>query len=188
MLRKFWGLLCFLALSLVMGCGTGTGPVTATPDEVQELAVAITALSPEVDPEEAYRAAKISFEHSRELAIQYEITDPPLVHNSKVNMGIKPRGLCYHWAQDMEKRLKAERFKTLEMHRAIANASNPFRIEHSTAIISAKGADMYDGIVLDPWRLGGQLFWDELRDDTRYKWVPREVVMDQKRKLRAQEY
>jgi len=173
-----------LTLVFLVGCGAPGGPVTATPDEVSQLATAIRALGPDVDPEEADRAAQVAFAQSRNLAIQYEIEDPPLVHNSKVNMGLKPRGLCYHWAKDMEWRLRDEQFETLVMHRAIANADNPFRIEHSTAIISARGDDMYDGIVLDPWRKGGPLFWDETRDDTRYAWVPRDIVMEQKRKRR----
>ncbi|MEI4197160.1 hypothetical protein [Roseovarius sp. E0-M6] len=184
MVRRFAGLMSLLTLVFLVGCGAPGGPVTATPDEVSQLATAIRALGPDVDPEEADRAAQVAFAQSRNLAIQYEIEDPPLVHNSKVNMGLKPRGLCYHWAKDMEWRLRDEQFETLVMHRAIANADNPFRIEHSTAIISARGDDMYDGIVLDPWRKGGPLFWDETRDDTRYAWVPRDIVMEQKRKRR----
>ena len=123
------------------------------------------------------RAARIAYQHTDDLARAYEITDPPLVHNTKVNLGLKPRGLCWHWAEDMEQRLKAEGFDTLQIHRAIANADNPFRIDHSTAIISARGDDMTDGIVLDPWRMGGKLFWAPLREDTRYNWVPRTEVL-----------
>jgi len=102
-------------------------------------------------------------------------------------MGVKPRGLCWHWAMDMEARLKRERFETLQMHRAVANANN-IRLEHSTAIISAKGDPMDEGIILDPWRKGGRLFWSHLRDDTRYRWVPRaQVLADKFGPERAQE-
>nr|WP_239479728.1 hypothetical protein [Actibacterium sp. 188UL27-1] len=166
-------------------CG-GT-PQVATQTEIAELARGIRALGPDVDPVEAERAAQITYSYTRQLAIQYQITDPPLVHNTKVNLGFKPRGLCWHWAEDIERRLKQEGFKTLTMHRAIANADNQWRIDHSTAIISARGDDMYDGIVLDPWRKGGVLFWDELRDDTRYKWRPRAVVLAEKRGKREEE-
>ncbi|MEQ9039246.1 MAG: hypothetical protein RIE24_12925 [Silicimonas sp.] len=155
---------------------------SATTLEISQLAQEIRALGEGVDPAEAERAARIAYQHTRELAIQYQIVDPPLVHNTKVNMGLKPRGLCWHWAEDMEKRLKAENFETLVLYRAIANADNPYRIDHSTAIIAAKGEGMYEGIVLDPWRKGGYLFWDEVRDDTRYEWIPRELVLDAKRR------
>jgi sugar lactone lactonase YvrE len=77
----------------------------------------------------------------------------------------------------MEDRLKAENFQTLDLHRAVANADNAFRLEHSTAIISARG-DAYDeGIVLDPWRKGGRLTWVSVREDRMYDWEPRNEVV-----------
>lgn len=141
------------------------------------LAAAILDLGPQVDPEEAARAARISYEHSHRLALEYEITDPPIVHNTKVNMGLKPRGLCWHWARDMEDRLKLENFQTLDLHRAVANADNAFRLEHSTAVISAKGDSFREGIGLDPWRKGGRLTWAPVAWDKDYTWEPRNEVV-----------
>ncbi|MEL7025828.1 MAG: hypothetical protein AAGO57_01180 [Pseudomonadota bacterium] len=175
-----------LLLPMFLGlaaCGTTygpEGPPLATQDEVSALEAGILALSPDVDPAEARRAAEIAFAYTHELALEYEISDPPLIHNTKVNMGIRPRGLCWHWAEDMEKRLDAEGFETLAMHRAIANADNEFRIDHSTAIISARGQTFDEGVVLDPWRFGGVLFWSPLAEDDRYEWVERSVVLREK--------
>ena len=165
-----------LALGVLVACGGGPPP-PAAPDEVSRLAAAIAALGPEVDRDEARRAAEISYAHTYRLAQEYGITDPPIIHNIKVNRGIKPRGLCWHWAHDMEARLNQERFATLDLHRAVANADNSFRLEHSTAIISAKGAAYDDGIILDPWRKGGRLTWATVREDRDYKWVPRNEVV-----------
>lgn len=144
--------------------------------DVLAMARSILSLSGGIDPEEAARAARISYEYTAQLRQEYQITDPPLVHNFKVNRGERPRGLCWHWAEDMEKRLLAEGFRTLDVHRAIANHDN-IRIDHSTAIVSAKGASMYDGMVVDPWRLGGELTWVKTREDPRYKWAPRAEVL-----------
>ncbi len=171
-----------LGLLVLVACGPpsdATDPVTEA--DVAALAKSIEGLGPDVDPLEARRAAEIAFGYTRELAIRYEIEDSPLVHNTKVNMGVKPRGLCWHWAEDMEKRLDAEGFETLAMERAIANAFNDWLIDHSTAIIVAKGDGFEDGVVLDPWRYGGHLFWDETVDDTRYTWIAREEVFARKR-------
>ncbi|MGI3212494.1 hypothetical protein ACROSR_15410 [Roseovarius tibetensis] len=170
--------LAMLAALVLAGCGGPPPP--AHPGEVTRLAAAIRALGPEVDPDEARRAARVAYRHTATLAREYEITDPPLIHNTKVNMGLKPAGLCWHWARDIETRLKEEQFRTLEMHRAIANAENVFRLEHSTAIISARG-DAYDaGIVLDPWRKGGQLTWVPVAEDPLYDWEPRDAVTARK--------
>jgi hypothetical protein len=153
--------------------------------QIAALAHAITALGPDVSATEATRAAQIAYRYPLRLAAQYGITDPPLIHNTKVNIGLRPRGLCWHWAQDLEKRLAQESFQTLTLHRAIANFENPLRIEHSTVIVSAKGDDMFHGIVLDAWRKGGRLTWVPTLEDTAYKWRPRRAVLTAKRKRRA---
>jgi len=91
--RTFWG----VALVAVAGCGAPPPPPEAS--DVTRLAVAIAALGPEADPEEAQRAARVAYAYSHQLAREYQITDPPIIHNTKVNMGLKPRGLCWHWAR-----------------------------------------------------------------------------------------
>ncbi len=187
--KKLLFLLPMLALVFVAGCGspvtsTKDGPPRGTLADIAALTRAIQALGPEVDPEEAARAARISCEYTHVLALQYQITDPPLIHNTKVNMGIKPRGLCKDWADDIEARLLQENFQTLDLHRAIANASN-LRIEHSTTIVSRRGDDMFQGIVVDPWRNGGVLHWTKVLEDDKYVWVPRREVFAMKR-ARAQ--
>ena len=182
-LKRFGTIVAALFLAVLAGCSS-VPEQASDGSEVTRLAQEIMALGPDVDPEEAARAAQIAYDYTAQLVVEYEIVDPPLVHNTKVNMGLKPRGLCWHWAEDMERRLDAEAFETLEMHRAIANADVAFRIDHSTAIVSAKGDDMYAGIVLDPWRYGGTLFWDQTVEDERYEWFPQQQVLAEKRAKR----
>jgi len=169
-------LLAALALSACTLRPAGPPPPGSEAD-IAALSRAIAAMDASIDPSEANRAARIAYTHTYSLALSYQITDAPLVHNAKVNSGRKPRGLCWHWAQDMETRLNAEGFETLDMQRAIANADSAILIDHSTAVIVAKGAPMTAGIVLDPWRKGGVLFWSPVATDTRYKWQEREAVL-----------
>ena len=174
-------LLLAFGASVVAGCAPRVIP--ATPDEITRLSDAFVALSPRVDRREAAHAARIAFTYPLELRAQYEVEDPPILHNMKVNAGIKPRGLCWQWAEDMQKRLEREQFETLQTHRAIANAFNPLRIDHSTVILSARGARFDEGIILDPWRFGGRLFWAPVLEDPRYDWVLRKEVFARKRAL-----
>lgn len=177
--RLIWILAGLLVLA---GCGVSPEKrLPASEGQIADLRAQIMALGPEVDATEADRAARIAFQHTRELALAYQITDPPLIHNAKVNMGLKPRGLCWHWAEDMEKRLDAEGFETLEMHRAIANADARFRIDHSTAIISRKGDGYLQGVVLDPWRLGGILTHVPTLEDPEYDWDAQQDVLERRR-------
>ncbi|MEM7438489.1 MAG: hypothetical protein AAF393_02745 [Pseudomonadota bacterium] len=165
-----------------------SAPPPATQDEILGLGASLAAMSPNIDPEEAHRAARVAYARTAELRDAYQITDPPLIHNAKVNAGIKPRGLCWQWANDMESRLRAEKFKTFSFHRAIANATT-LRIDHSTVIMSARDAGMFDGMVLDPWRKGGILTWVPTATDPDYKWVSRaQVFADREAKERLKNY
>lgn len=176
-------LLALLATLVVTGCATTRpgGPTSAEPGEVAALAAAIRSLGADVDPGEARRAAEVAYAETRRLALAYGITDPPLVHNTKVNLGLRERGLCWHWAVDMDARLRQETFHTLDLHQAIANADNPFRLEHSTLVVSRRGDTLFEGIVLDPWRRGGVLHWAPTAADTKYGWQLAEPVLARRR-------
>ncbi|MFD1344588.1 hypothetical protein [Litorisediminicola beolgyonensis] len=180
-------LAAFLLAALASACAPSfpDGPPQPTERDIVQLTIAINYLGPGIDPVEAARAARIAYLYPLQLAESYQITDAPIVHNRKVNRGLKPRGLCWHWATDMEARLAQENFRTLDLHRAIANADAAFRLEHSTVIVSAKGRGMYDGIVLDPWRRGGALFWSRTTEDRWYDWKPRAQVLADKRAARG---
>lgn len=178
-LRK---LACLITVLLITAC-TLTPPVPDQPDDkkMAELSLAIAALGPDVDPLEAQRAARLAVEYPRKLAVEYEIEDSPLTHNSKVNKGVKPRGLCWHWARDLGARLEQEQFRTLEIRYAIANYNTAFRIEHSSVIITAPGETIEEGLVLDPWRYGGALYWGPVPEDKSYPWRPRAEVFAERR-------
>jgi len=177
MSKSFFAPLMMLAM-LLAGCATAPSP--GGNQEVTRLAHAIQSLDATVDPEEARRAAEIAFTHSSALARQYNVTTSPIIHNALVNSGAKDRGICVHYAEDMQARLSQEDFKTLTMLRAIAEPKNDFRIDHSTAVIAPAGDDIYGGIVLDPWRYGGDLYWSETAEDPRYNWEPRLKVLRRK--------
>ena len=82
---RFWRLaIAVLLLGLIAGCSA----VPETPhNDAAGLAPAIASLGPGVDPEEARRAAAIAQGYSLQLAQEYQITDPPYVHNYKVQIG-----------------------------------------------------------------------------------------------------
>lgn len=177
--RLFPALAACLLAAGCMGSQADYSSVSAM-NEVAPLAGRIAALGPGVDPDEAERAARIALTYPLQLRAEYEVEDPPLVHNTKVNLGLKPRGLCKDWADDLEARLRAEGFETLTLHRAIDNADSA-RIEHSTVIVSARGAGLYEGLVLDPWRFGGDLYWAPVTQDDTYRWLPRAAAFEARR-------
>lgn len=186
------GLCLSLAVLAVAGCAApradqgvpqtmAFAQIDAEEAKIADLAGAIARLSPSIDPDEAARVARIAVEEPLQWARDWGMEDAPYIHNIKVNRGTKPRGLCRHWADDLQARMTREGFQTLDWHRAIANHDN-ILVEHSTLIVSARGASMEQGILLDPWRLGqGELFYSAVRKDPKYDWVPRQEVFAQKR-------
>ena len=171
------------------GCASKTPQLEPPPDvanqRIRELNLAILALGDDVDAGEAQRAARIAIDYSRQLAREYEITDSAIVHNLKVNLGIKPRGLCVHWTSDLMARMKQEGFYSLDLHWAIANYENALRLEHSTVVISARGDSLQQGVILDPWRNSGDLYWAPTLQDPGYLWKPQAQIHALKREIEA---
>jgi len=170
---------------LLQGCATSSVPTELAPNAAQqridELSLALMALGDDIDSDEARRAATIAIEYPLVLAREYQVSDPPLVHNVLVNLGVKPRGLCVDWTADLMARLYEERLRSFELHWGVAYYESAFRIEHSTVIISARGDSLQQGLVLDPWRYSGQLFWAKTPQDAEYDWKPHADIQALKR-------
>ena len=172
--------LAFTVLLMLSACA-GTAPSLELPPEVegrrlQDLDQSIQALGQHINPAESRQAARIAIEYSKTLAAEYELAGSPLYHNLMVQFGVRDRGLCVDWTTDLMARLKQEKFYSLELHRAIANYETIFRFEHSSVIVSARGANIEQGLVLDPWRNSGQLYWAPTLQDAGYRWEPRAEV------------
>jgi hypothetical protein len=178
-----------LLACLLQGCATSSPVLDPSPvveqQRIGELELAILDLGDAIDPAEARDAATIAIEYPLQLVEEYEITDSPLMHNFLVNIGVKTRGLCVDWTHDLLVRLQQERFRSLKLHWGIANYDSAFRIEHSTVIISARHRPMQQGLVLDPWRQSGQLFWAKTLEDPEYQWTPHAEVHAQKRERKV---
>lgn len=189
--RKSPGL-CVISLLLIAlsGCAATNPPSAQSPvvadQRVGELSGDILSLRDDVLAGEAQRAARIALEYSRQLAIEYEVTDSALLHNLKVNLGLKERGLCVDWTRDLMARLQLEGFSSLDLHWGIANYESAFRLEHSTVIISARGDSLEQGLVLDPWRYSGDLYWAPATQDPGYPWRPRDEIHVLKRQHEAE--
>ncbi|WP_258094666.1 hypothetical protein [Salipiger pentaromativorans] len=176
-----------LCVALLAGCEAPVAPdslsfatsgqvAEAQEAQIAEVTAALRALGPDVDPQEAARAARIAVLEPLAWAREWRVVDAPLVHNFKVVNGFRDKGVCQDWADAMEIALHAEAFRTLELHRAIANARN-LSLEHATVIVTARGRPMETGVILDPWRLGqGRLWFGQVTEDPRYTWETREAV------------
>lgn len=137
-------------------------------EKVNQLERELAALSQIADKTEARRVAETALHQSAVLAEEYQLIRPAVAHNLMVVLGIKDRGLCYHWTEDLMKRLQALELKSFQLHWGVAHRGSDLR-EHNCVVITASGQDFFQGIILDPWRNSGRLYWARITEDS-YPW------------------
>ncbi len=128
----------------------------------------VISLSEKIDKEEAKKFSQEVIFFSKKLAFEYEIQTPALIHNTLINLGLKQRGLCYHYANDLLSFLKSKNYKSLDFKKVIAKKGEYF--EHTALILTRDDIKFEDAIIFDAWRDSGELFFSRIKDDDRYKW------------------
>jgi len=144
--------------------------------QAEALANQIAALSPRVDRKEATFLADCAYATVSRLRRQYSMFGTPIFNNFLVYHGLRKRGYCYQWTEDLLLQFDALRLKTLELHWGEAYAGT-WR-ENNCVVVTAKGQPFNQGVVLDAWRHFGHLRWDLVpSDEDRYfensKWAER---------------
>lgn len=134
----------------------------------QALANQIADLSPSVRPEEAGRLADRVYAVASQLRHEYGVIWPPLFNNFLVNSGMRKRGLCFQWAEDLLVSLDGLKLTSLELHWGEADAGS-WR-ESNCVVVTAKGQPLQCGIILDCWRHSGHLYWCAAATDKVF-WV-----------------
>lgn len=171
LIRVFASLLPLLFL-IISGCASHQ-PLSS--DRIQQkvelLSHDLLRLHSSIDQDAAAQVAEAAIKYSSELADVYRITGSPRQHNLLVNLGIRQRGLCFHWADDLLHKMQSLKSEYFDFHSAVAHRNSDLR-EHSSVVITFKGAAFATGIVLDGWRYSGDLYWVDVNSDS-YAWSPR---------------
>jgi hypothetical protein len=164
-----------VALACALGLACASGNVAQAPppppDRTTSLQRDLDDLAAGTAPEEARLIAEATMTESTRLAAVYRMARPALFNNVLINVGLKKRGLCWHWTEDLIAALRALPLSNYELHWGIAHRGRLFR-EHNSLVVTARGESFASGIVLDPWRRSGALHWVAVRED-RYPWEPR---------------
>jgi hypothetical protein len=137
-------------------------------DKIKQLEQELIGLSATIDKTEARILAETAVRESAVLAEEYQLVRPAVSHNLLVVFGVKDRGLCYHWTEDLMKRLQALDLKSFQLQWGVAYRGSQLR-EHNCVVITAKGQSFFRGILLDPWRNSGNLYWARVTQDS-YPW------------------
>lgn len=118
---------------------------------------------------ESLRLAQTILTTAVMLSQEYRVQPPALWHNFLVNAGIRERGLCCHWTQDLLREIDALQLQ--QYHAVWAVSRHGTWREHSSVVITASGQRFESGLVLDAWRNAGDLYWAPVAADD-YAWQP----------------
>ena len=134
---------------------------------IKDLAKALTGLAPDVDPAEAQALSSAAHTTARRLKKEYRVVLNPEFTVFLYNVGLRKRGWCGHWAQDIGAELKKLEPKTVVLHwgEAYPNTSS----ENNALVVTARNQRFGDGILLDGWRRAGRLFWCPVKKDDEYE-------------------
>jgi hypothetical protein len=129
----------------------------------ETLASQLAALSPRVNREEARLLAECVYATASQLRKEYRMVGPPVFNNFLVHWGIRKRGYCFHWSEDLLVALDALKLTSLELRWGEAHAGT-WR-ENNCIVVTAKGQQFNRGIILDCWRNSGHLHYGPVLSD-----------------------
>lgn len=163
------GMLLAAVLALVV-LGTGCASTQRQADcdrQVSALRARLLQLGPNVDEQEAASLARAAVDGSSALARDYRAVRPAWFHNVLVNHGLRSRGLCFQWANDLFARLGKLDPRTLDLYLVVAHMDT--RREHNAIVVTAHRDSFDQGVVLDAWRHSGRLWFGDV-DTDKYPW------------------
>jgi hypothetical protein len=141
----------------------------STRSSVSALTTALRQLSTAITAQDVTILARESHIYPMHLANVWQVTSPPLLNNILRNYGKREYGLCIDWTYAMRQRMRGLNLDSFDWYWGIANEGSDL-FEHSTLVATPKGAPFEQGIILDPWRNSGKLYWAKVGEDPKYKW------------------
>ncbi len=157
-----------ILLSLWLFAGCSVKPQLSSHAQRDHLSAQLKALDPAIPKAESDRLASDLYATTAALVRRYRLTAPPLWHNFLVNIGMREKGLCYHFSDALFVHLQRDGYPHFAFHLAVANRGDYFG-EHNALLIAAKGRPLTEGLIVDAWRHSGRLYVVPFAKD-RYRW------------------
>ena len=160
--------LCLTLLVVLSASCVNPGTSAMRQEQARLLSHDLQKLSPSVSAHEADKMAETAIEQSARLSEEYKPARPAWLNNCLINARLRKRGLCYQWRDDLFPHLFLLKSKTLKIHLTTSQRGK-FR-EHNAIAVTARDLPFERGLILDPWRKGGSLWWGHF-DQDKYSWV-----------------
>ena len=168
MLRHYFSII-FVSLFRV-GCSVNTPSISQSKRDA--LSHLLVSLDSDIPQSEAEQLSRDIFYKTEQLTEEFKMASPPQFHNFLVTVGVKEKGLCYHWSDTLYLYLTAKGYASFEFHLMGANVGEYF-YEHNALVVIAKDGKIEEGVIIDPWRDSGELYCSKVKDDLKYEWQHR---------------
>ena len=142
-------------------------------NRVEELSRLLRSLNNSIPPTEAELLSHEIFKETAKLTKKFKPVSEPHFNNFLINVGIKDKGLCYQWSDALYIHFADKNYHDFEFHLLVANKGEYF-YEHNVLVVVAKGEKVMDGVIIDPWREPGKLYFSKVSEDKKYEWKHRE--------------
>jgi len=162
-----------------LGC-TSTAP-DMSPNREEELSKLLRSLNSAIPFIEAETLAHEIFKKTDKLRKKFKPVSEPHFNNFLINVGVKERGLCYQWSDALYIHFLNKNYQHFEFHLLVANKGKYF-YEHNVFVIVSKSKNVMEGVIIDPWREPGKLYFSKVNEDKKYEWRHREKRCCQKGK------
>jgi hypothetical protein len=131
--------------------------------KTEALANQLAALSPRVNREEAKLLAECAYATVSKLRRDYRMFGTPIFNNFLIYHGLRKRGYCYQWSEDLLIALDKLKLTSLELHWGEYDPRT-WR-ENNCIVVTAKGQPFNRGIMLECWRHLGHLYYGPVAGD-----------------------
>jgi hypothetical protein len=131
--------------------------------KAEKLAGQLTTLSLRVNRDEAKLLSDCAFATVSKLRRQYRMFGTPIFNNFLIYHGIRKRGYCYQWSEDLLVALDKLKPTSLELHWGEYDPGT-WR-ENNCIVVTAKGQPFKRGIMLECWRHLGHLYFGPVASD-----------------------
>lgn len=152
--------------------GCAVTPPSVPQEKVTRLSLLLQSLGSDITQSEAKQLSQDIFRKTQTLTKEFELTSPPVFHNFLVNVGLREKGLCYHWSDALYAYLSGKHYPSFEFHLVGSNIGEYF-YEHNALVVVARGGKVEEGIIIDPWRDSGELYFSLVKGDVEYRWEHR---------------
>src|SRR5436190_23616565 len=131
--------------------------------KAEALANQLAALSPRVNREEAKLLAQCAYATVTKLRREYRMFGTPIFNNFLIYHGLRKRGYCYQWSEDLLIALDRLKLTSFELRWGEYDPST-WR-ENNCIVVTAKGQPFQRGIMLECWRHLGHLYCGPVAGD-----------------------